>query len=287
MNCSRCTNDFEMPAERCPHCAEPCPYVANVWAASRPEDVSALERRYQAALQDAATRGCALVVQAFEAKLSGSKAVIARHLHDVERLAFSDKEVHATFHLALDAGMRLPDGDAWNELRIVAERALFPRYEAQIRFAVLSLDDLGPLSYGAWSITLRTPMIERRASTFEENNLIFTRNHKVPIDGADAAFRGFRATWANRGKLGIAKLGGAITATTQPSDFAGLLLQQVGGTGTDEFIEVHIWGPMTMRTAEKVVLTKTKDSRRLAKKSRVDALRESLKKLKVDLEVRA
>ena len=59
----------------------------------------------------------------------------------------------------------------------------------------MTLDDLGPLGYGAWSITLRTPLIERRASVFEENSLIFIKTHKVPIDGADENFRGYRATW--------------------------------------------------------------------------------------------
>ena len=92
-----------MPAERCPHCAEACPF-ANVWAASRVEDVAALELRYQAALDDAKARGCDAVAQDFATALDGLKAVIARHIHDVERLGFSDSECYTTFHQALDGG---------------------------------------------------------------------------------------------------------------------------------------------------------------------------------------
>lgn len=283
--CQSCTNEFDMPAERCPHCAEACPF-ANVWAASRAEDVAALERRYQAALDDAKLRGCDAVAQDLATALDGAKVVIARHIHDVERLGFSDSECYATFHQALDGGLRVPDGDEWNALRHAADEALFPRYKKEIRSAALTLDDLGPLGYGAWSITLRTPMIERRASVFEENSLIFIKARKVTIDGADAMFRGYRASWSDRIKLCIAKLAGALSPATKPGDFAGLLLRQVHGTGTEEFVEVHIWGSLTMRAAEKIVLTKSKDTRRLARKSRMAAIRDNMVKLGVTFEVR-
>lgn len=283
--CQFCTNEFDMPAERCPHCAEACSF-ANVWAAGRAEDIAALALRHQAALDDAKARGCDAVAHDFAAVLDGSKAVIARHIHDVERLGFSDSECYTTFHQALDGGLRVPDGDEWNALRHTADEALFPRYKKEIRSAALTLDDLGPLGYGAWSITLRTPLIERRASVFEENSLIFIKSRNVTIDGADKMFRGYRATWGARSDLCIAKLAGSLTTSTTPADFAGLLLQQVGGTGTDQFVEVHIWGPLTMRTAEKIVLTKSKDTRRLARKSRMDAIRDNVQKLGVAFEVR-
>jgi hypothetical protein len=123
--CQFCTNEFDMPAERCPHCAEACPF-ANVWAASRAEDVAALERRYQTALDDAKLRGCDAVAQDFATALDSAKVVIARHIHDVERLGFSDSECYTTFHQALDGGLRVPDGDEWNELRRASGRPVTP-----------------------------------------------------------------------------------------------------------------------------------------------------------------
>jgi hypothetical protein len=284
-SCQVCTNKFHMPAERCPHCAEPGIF-SNVWAANRPEDLAALELRYQSALDGINVRACDAVAQDFAVELERAKAVIARHIHDVERLSFRDSECFVIFHQALEGGLRVPDGDAWNELRYAADEALFPLYKKEIHCAALSLDDLGPLSYGAWSITLRTPMIERRASVFEENSMTFVKLRTVPLAGADEVFRGFRASWTDRVKLCIAKLGGALTTAMKRTEFPGLLLGQTGATDTDKFVEVHIWGPMTMRTAEKVVLTKTTDTRRLAKKSRLDAIRDNLKKLDVKLEVR-
>lgn len=283
--CKFCTNEFHMPAERCPHCAEPGIF-SNVWAANRPEDLAALEQRYQLALDGIKLRGCNTVAQDFAVALGGAKAVIARHIHDVERLSFRDSECFVIFHQALDGGLRVPDGDGWNELRHTADESLFPLYKKEIHSAALTLDDLGPFSYGAWSITLRTPMIERRTSVFEENSLVFIKRVNVPVNDADKVFRGFRASWADRIKLCVAKLGGALTTAMKSTEFPGLLLGQIGGTDTDKFIEVHIWGPMTMRTAEKVVLTKGRDTRRLAKKSRLAAIRENLKKLDVKLEER-
>jgi hypothetical protein len=276
-----------MPAERCPHCAEPGIFT-NVWVTQQSEDLDALERRYQAALVAAVERGCDTVVRDLMAAASRSKAVIARWIDDVERLARGDKQVYATYYQQRRCQARQPDGDPWDALREPTDQALFGEQKEHIRFAALTLDGIGVLNYGDWSLVLRTPMIQRRASTFEDNTAVFMGERKVPLTDIIAAVRGYRASWDDRAKLCVAKLGGAVTPATTPAHFAGLLLMHgpPGKMATDRFVEVHIWGPLTIRTVERVILKKSGDSRRLAKKARIKAIEEQLAKVMVKLEVR-
>jgi hypothetical protein len=67
---------------------------------------------------------------------------------------------------------------------------------------------------------------------------------------------GYRATWANRGKLAIAKLTDKINAGTHSCDFPILLLRNTGVPEKEEFVEVHIYGPITIRTFKEVVVKK-------------------------------
>jgi hypothetical protein len=287
IQCPECRESFDMPVVRCPHCATPAPYP-NVWAAQRQDNVAELDRRFQDALADASIRGCAPIVLAFMAKVAASKAVIARRLHDVERLSYSDREGYATYYQQLNAEIRLPDADEWDQFRRSADEALFPGYKDDVRFAALTIDDRGVLNYGEWSIVLRSAMIQHRTSTFEENSLVFVKAHRIPIAEAEQALRGHRAAWDDRAKLGVAKLAAAITPATKEEDFAGLLIYQgpPGKTADDRFVEAHLFGPLTIRTAEKIVLTKSRDSRRLASKTRLRAIAKNLKAFGVELEVR-
>lgn len=287
MECLACRNRFEMPAERCPHCAEPGIFP-NVVAAEEPANCAALEKRFQEAIAAAVARGCDHLLRDFFAKLTTSHAVIARWIGDVERLAQNDKQVYASYYQQRRAQLRQPDGDPWDALREPTDQALFGEHKEHIRFAALTLDGVGVLNYGDWSLVLRTPMIERRASTFEDNTAVLIQRRRIPLAEVNEHVRGFRATWADRGKLGAAKLGAKITPSTSSAEFPSLLMVQgpPGKMDADELIEVHIWGPLTIRTVEKITLTKSRDTRRTASKARLRAIREQLAKVDVELEVR-
>ncbi len=71
------------------------------------------------------------------------RAIIARPLGEVQRLATSDKQIYATYHQLTDAGVRVPEGDKWDVLRSTVGPAIFPDYHQHIRFAALSLGTLG------------------------------------------------------------------------------------------------------------------------------------------------
>lgn len=259
--CIDCGNNIPPSAERCPHCARPGLFP-NVRAAQDSDERVALDKRYQSAQAEAATRGAAGSLGDFKAAVANSQAVIARPAKDVLRLATNDHELYATYYQLIDGGLKLPAGEKWDILRGLADRALFPGYEKEIRFAALSLDGIGLSNYGECSIILRDELIAYRASVFEENSTVFMKTHDIKLWDADELPQGYRATWDERGKLCAAKLSGKIDATTKSSEYSTLLLRQ-GATGEDdEFVEVNIWGPMTVRTIERVIFTPAKRSGR-------------------------
>jgi hypothetical protein len=69
---------------------------------------------------------------------------------------------------------------------------------------------------------------------------------------------GHRANWKERARLAVAKHGGRLTGGMRDREFAPLLLSPgpPGKPEEDEFVEVHIYGPITRRTLEKVTLPK-------------------------------
>lgn len=161
--CNLCNNPLPRSASVCPHCGRPGLYP-NVEDADDLVERAALERRYQAALTESATRGADRSLKDFEATAADSKAVLARSPGDLLRLANSDRDLFATYYQLRRAGLRLPAGDEWDYRRRSADLALFPDFEEHITFAALSLDGAGLSNYGACSIALRNDMIAHRAS---------------------------------------------------------------------------------------------------------------------------
>jgi hypothetical protein len=248
-SCSDCGNSFHLSQPQCPHCGRPGLY-GNVYAAEDADEVNALEERYQLAKHDAATRGSDTAIGNFETALLNSQAVIARPVNEVQRLATSDNELYATYYQLLNSPIRLPTGEKWDVLRASADSSLFPNYKEEIRFGALSLDGLGVSNYGECFIVLKTDMIAHRASVFEENSVRWIQ--EIKFKDAHDLPKGYRATWDHRGKLSVAKLASKIDATTPSGQYSEILMRQGASTEEDDFVEVHIWGSMTIRTIERV-----------------------------------
>jgi hypothetical protein len=218
-------------------------------------------------------------VQAFEAAAAKAQAVISRPLGEVERLASSEKQGYATYYQLTELEVRFPDDDRWERLRRVADASLFTGYEARIRFAALTIDDVGPAHYGECSLRLREDMIAHRASLYEDNSTVF-----VARNGAIAANEpGHRARWPDRGIFAVAKLADKLGPTTQADDFSRILLSPGPKPEDDRFIEANVFGPMTIRTFNRVVVT---SKGRRPVKSLLRTVREKLEKQGVSMEVR-
>jgi hypothetical protein len=209
-----------------------------------------VEERYQASLQAAVTQGSGAIFLDFEASVRASRAVIARPLRDVDRVTSSDRELFSTFYGLTQGEVRLPFGDKWDRLRGMADETLFPGYRQHIRFAALSLDGIGLSSFGECSMTLRPDMIAHRATVFEDNSAAIMEKHRYQEPP------GFRATWQERSRLCAAKCGIQIGPETSVSEFPQLLLQEGSNPGEQRFVEVHIWGAMTIHAVERVIVSR-------------------------------
>lgn len=256
--CDHCGHGFHISRQLCPHCARPALY-GNVFAAEDPDEVAALGRRYDEAKRAAGSRGADVLraVESFEAGISNTRAVIARSDGEVQRLSTSDNEIYASYYELIAAGVRVPSGNKWDSLRPSADPALFPYYADKIRFAALTLDGRGLPSYGGSFLVLRTDMIAHRTSVYEENSLLFFSKHFRPgLDDEPRLPRGYRAPWAERARLCVAKLADRIDGATPPGAYSGILLRPGPTSEDDDFVEVHVWGPMTIRTVEQIISNK-------------------------------
>jgi hypothetical protein len=259
--CPECKNEIPQPAERCPHCGRPGVFW-NVIAAEEAAERAALNRRYQAAKADAVSRSADSNLRDFENAIAQSKAVIARSEIEVSRLASSNKQLYATYYELTEGGITLPAGDEWYLLRELADTLLFWKSKKHIRFGALSLDGVGPANYGACSLVLRDKMISHRSSVFEENSAVFMERREIKIAREPSVPKGYKAIWGERAKLCVAKLANKIDSKTSSDKYSGILLKQ-GATSEDhEFVEVHIFGPMTVLTMEQVIVTAPKRNQR-------------------------
>jgi hypothetical protein len=245
-SCQFCHNEIPLAWSFCPHCARPNIFP-NIEAASDPAESLALEERYQASVREVASRGVGEIGNQFIAALQASQAVIARPAREADRLAASDRQIYPTYYKLLKAQLIYPDdNDKWHRLRLLADDFLFPSYKEEIRYAALSLDGRGLSRYGGCFLVMRGDMISYRASLFEGNSAAILESlaYRLPL--------GYRAPWQERAKLCAAKLGGEINGSTGEIDFPFLLMHE--STDGDCFLEVHIWGPITRRTLERVIV---------------------------------
>ena len=281
-NCNFCGHGLPRGPSSCPHCGQPGRYQ-NVDDAGAGEEQVALDLRYRSAVADSAARGAEDRLKDFEMAVGKSKAVISRPLDFLQPLAQSDNVLYATYYKLMQAEVRLPEGGKWDILRAVTDEALFTGFKEEIRFAALSLDGVGIFNYGPCSITLREEMISHRASAFEENSVLFMDHRQVLMKDAHDLPKGYRSLWAERAKLCISKLAKSIDRSTQPDEYSGLLIRQGATTDDDHFVEVHIWGGLTRRTMERVIVPRPKNA---VERTITEAIKVGLQAVGATLEIR-
>ncbi|HEY6874382.1 MAG TPA: hypothetical protein VI298_16775 [Geobacteraceae bacterium] len=180
-----------------------------------------------------------------------SKCVFCRSLDIVSDLLSSHYTLYINFHKQVAAGSRLPKDDAWEIGRPAVESTLFPHYFQEINVACLTLKNTGLTNYGAYSIILKDIMISNRASVFEENPFHFMEKHRI-IAGQQIP-PGYRASWNERNKFAMAKLHSKINKNTTDDEFAEIVMRPGTSNALDDFIEVHIYGPIHPTSFERIV----------------------------------
>jgi hypothetical protein len=249
MRCPNCNTKVLASVERCHVCGTDVGFP-NVRAAESHTETAALASRVESARVSAGARGCLDVLEEFGRAVMRSQAVLARSLGDLDALIKKDNALYQNFHSQVRSGSRIPEDNSWDNGRVSAENAVLPNYFDKINFVALSLDGLGVLWWGEYSILLKEHHIAARTSVFEENPFVFCERHRIVAGRTVPA--GYRATWPCRQELAMAKLVGKIEKGTEDK-FPPILLSQGASRDTADFIECHIFGPLHQASIERVI----------------------------------
>jgi|SRR5882724_10208387 len=270
--CGDCGNEVPLSLNNCLHCGRPTD-PPNVRSARSRGERDALKKRYSNAKDVMESAHCGELLQQFEHNLEKTKVVIQCSWPILARLLDSSLALLSNYYdMATKPG--LEKDDPLSRYRRIADEVLFSGYQSKMRFGVLSLDGGGLSKYGSCSLVLRDNMIERRTSFFQEDSALFLHEHGFQLPP------GYRATWQDRGKLCIAKLAADIIRKRPSVDqFSSLLLRERLTSTDDEFVEAQLWGPITIRTVERVRISR--DRRAL-----LPRLEKRLASFSVDLERR-
>jgi hypothetical protein len=246
----------------------------NVRKARQVGEIQALEKRFQKSVEDCKMRGCDSISDQFRERVTRSAAVLCRPLAKVLALVESDNELYSTFYQLVQAENRIPEKNIYDEYRSAVYSTLFPSYHQHIRFAALTINETGASSYGDCCVLLKEIAIRDRASVFEENSFEFFQKNAISV--GKPAPEGYRAAWESRDRLAIAKLAKRINRDTDDANFGDLLISK------NDFLEVHIYGPIHRRAIKAVV---AKEPKRRADKILLASLKKKLDEIKADVRV--
>lgn len=249
--CKDCGQEFPGSARTCPSCQADVGFP-NVRDAERPAERAALQTRLHNAVASCTARGCVKILEDFGGAVLASKAVICRSLGVLQNLISTDNALYSSYYKQVRGQIRLPEDNRFDRGRSAIDGTLFPNYHEDICFAALTLNDEGTAAYGPYSIVLKEKMICLRASVFEENAFQFCQiRHRIVL--GDVIPAGYRAVWSDRDRLAMAKLHSKIDDKTTAGDYPSILLHRAADPKEDDFVEVHIWGPIHRSAVERVV----------------------------------
>jgi len=284
LTCGYCHIDFPSGPQSCPHCARPSLFP-NVIDAAATKEVESLSERYDDALQHAKQAGIASELACLEQVANQSEACFSRTIEELSRLSSSDQELYTTHYQLVGAGARIPANNKWDKFRGAVDEKVFPNYKEHIRFALLTPNGMGLNYYGDCSFVLREDMIAHRSSAFEENTMVFMEKHEIQVMAVLPT--GYRSSWDDRGKLAVAKLYKRLTPGMKEKGVAALLITPKTRQTTDDFIEIHVYGSISIRTVSYVTIHKqtSEQKKRRAYQLRLKAMKERLAALNIQCKV--
>lgn len=95
-------------------------------------------------------------------------------------------------------------------------------------------------------------MIAHRSTVFEENSIIFMHRRNIRI--TEELPVGYLTSWPKRGQLAVTKQAATLNSGMTVSDFPTLLAAEGANPEDDRFVEVHIYGPISIRAVAEVSL---------------------------------
>ncbi|HEX9730588.1 MAG TPA: hypothetical protein VGG06_01215 [Thermoanaerobaculia bacterium] len=211
---------------------------------------AALERRYQTARRSAEERQLSALFSELERLAAAASAVVNVGVGYAHHFLARDNELYAPYAKQVQAATRSPAAFDDHRRRLAVDTAIYAGHGSEITFAALTADDQGLPSYGPVHLLLKEAAIARRASVLEENSFTFVRRHNV-VSG-DPPPAGYLAIWPDRGRLAATKLEPSLAQDHQPEHLPRLLLRSEGDRGTDDFLEVHIYGTFNWQAVREV-----------------------------------
>jgi hypothetical protein len=247
--CEKCTSEVSETEEKCSTCGE---YAGppNVRAADQGTEVQALEIRYLEAINRARADGREQELLSFDLNIKLTFAVVNVDLAFLHQFLTDDKLTYSNYDLSIKGQTRRPAKGRDDRHRKSVGAMLFGSYAEEIRYAALSLDGSGLMSWGPYAIRIKELAIGDRVSLLEDNSYNFVAKHKLTPGGQIP--EGYVTAWQNRHKLAVAKLGGQVSTGTTEAAHPRILLTSTGNRATDDFIEVHIYGGFDNKAIESV-----------------------------------
>ncbi len=256
--CPDCTFEMTISRTSCPHCGRPA-FAPNVDLANDPDEQRKLRDRYRAALAECDKKGTRAIADKFDVACRGSNAVFALGVQKLYREVCTGTDIFETYYDLERLKNRTEAGHGldWGSLRPRAEIELLGSHLniEHIHYACLSLEGHFLPHYGDCVVTLSEAMTAHRISCFEGNTAVqYHRN---------SSFAGLvRSNWQNRSEICVAMFAEQLELGSTPSEFPAILVQSGVSSVDDIFVEVHLFGPMTVRTFESVRIDRKKRSSR-------------------------
>jgi hypothetical protein len=210
----------------------------NVIAAALPEEIDALNARYGEVEQM-----CAQVwhiIVDFQKHVEAMARITINLAFDTVHRLVVQGQFYKNYYELHHEGVK-----KYDSRRVITDARLFGEDSNQIRYAALCSRPTGLHNYGEFCIVLDSNKLRECTSVFEENPFVFFEKYPNILMEKFSFIHGYRATWENRSKLAVAKLGQQMTETTQPNDFPNILTHCADEKMQDDFIEVHICKKIT------------------------------------------
>lgn len=255
--CNECGYAMAISRRCCPHCGRPS-HFPNVDLANQRGERNKLKSRYESALDLCEANGASAVVSDFENACKTSKAVFSLQVQKLHREIASGSDIFETYYDLERLKNRTEDsfGLDWSRLRTQAEIELLgdDHNVEQLHYACLSIEGVA-LNYGDCIVTLASSMAAHRVSCFEGNTAVLYHQNR----NFDAQLR---SNWDNRHEICVAMFAGDILSGATRVDFPTILVQKGKTPLEDRFVEVHLFGPITVRTFEHVHIDRSKHNTR-------------------------
>jgi hypothetical protein len=249
MRCSQCNATVNEALRYCPACGCDlgCP---NVRVATSAEEVAALRQRYSEAEAQAVSLGLGGQFNSLVSLVSTESHVVVSMPPLVARNLLADpRELYSSYEKLLGC-TRAPASSENDSKRFAVAGRLFGSYASDIRYGVLSLNEVGIANYGTVSLTLRDVAVRQRVSFLHENSYQFVNSFCLSLH--DSIPPGYRSCWDDRAKLVATKLASELNPTSGRADWGKQLVLNGANRAGDRFVEAHIFGPFNAESVQSV-----------------------------------